>query len=111
MLHRTKLLAAARPKLEAALTFGSESARGASPARMYESPPAEADGDRLELPLHGTITGRKLPVDHPWNWASPKLLNRKGEEIYYPVVTDTDLSWGGGWSGRSITIGTLLSQT
>ena len=60
---------------------------------MYESPPAEAYGGELELPLHGTITGRKRPVDYPWNWVSPQLLNRKGEEIYYPVVTDTDLSW------------------
>ena len=93
VLHRTKLLAAARPQLEAALASGSESARGASPARVYESPPAEAYGGELELPLHGTITGRKRPIDYPWNWVSPQLLNRKGEEIYYPVVTDTDRSW------------------
>ncbi len=59
LLHRTKLLAAARLQLEAALASGTESARGASPERVYESPPAEAYGGELELPLHGTITGRK----------------------------------------------------
>ncbi len=94
MLHpTTKLLAAARPQLEAALASDSESARGTSPARVYESPPSKAYGGELELPLHCTITCRKRPVDYPWNWVSPQLLNLKGEEIYYPVVTDTALSW------------------
>ena len=93
MLHRTKLLAAARPQLEAALSSHSESVRGASPARVYESPPAEADGVELELPPRGTITGSKRPVDYPWDWVSPQLLNRKGEEIYCPVVNDANLSW------------------
>ncbi len=90
MLHRTKLLAAARPQLEGA---HSGSVRGASPARVNESPPAEADGGELELPPCCIITGRKRPVDYPWDWISPQLLNRKGEEIYYPVVDDTDRSW------------------
>jgi hypothetical protein len=67
VLHRTKLLAAARPQLGAALASGSKSARGASPARVYKSPPAEAYGGELELLLHGTITGSKQPVDYPWN--------------------------------------------
>ena len=60
---------------------------------MYESSPTEADGVELELPPHGTITGRKRPVDYPWDWVSPKLLNRKGEEIYQPVVDDADRAW------------------
>ena len=93
VLHHTKLLAAARPQLEAALSSHSESVRGASPARVYESPPAEADGVELELPPRGTITGSKRPVDYPWDWVSPQLLNRKGEEIYYPVVDDADRAW------------------
>jgi hypothetical protein len=93
VLHCTKLLAAARPQLKAALASGTESACRASPARVYESPPAEAYGGELELPLHGTITGRKRPVDYPWNWVSLQLLKLKGEEIYYTVVTETDRSW------------------
>ena len=32
-------------------------------------------------------------VDYPWDWVSPQLLNRKGEEIYYPVVNDADRAW------------------
>ena len=93
VLHRTKLLAAARPQLEAALSSHSESVRGASPARVYESPPAKADGVELELSPRGTITGSKRPVDYPWDWVSPQLLNRKGEEIYCPVVNDADRAW------------------
>ena len=91
MLHRTKLLAAARPQHYAGLSsyHDSKSVCGASPARVYESP-AEADGVELELAPHGTITGRKRPVEYPWDWVSPQLLNRKGEEIYYPVVDDAD---------------------
>jgi hypothetical protein len=60
---------------------------------MYESPSAEADGAELELPPRDTITGSKRPVDYPWDWVSPQLLNRKGEEIYYPVVNDADRAW------------------
>ena len=29
-----------------------------------------------------------MVVDYPWDWVSPQLLNRKGEEIFYPVVDD-----------------------
>ena len=89
VLDRTKLLAAVRPQLIAPLGSGSVSVLGASPTRVYESPPIEVDGG-LEFTAHGTITGREHPVCYPWDWVSPQLLNRKGEEIYYP---DTDRSW------------------
>ena len=77
VLHRAKSLAAARPELEAALASGA--GPGASPANE-----AQAVEDSEEV---------KRPVDYPWDWVSPQLLNRKGEEIYYPVVDDADRAW------------------
>ena len=71
VLHRAKSLAAARPELEAALASGA--GRGASPASE-----AQAVEDSEEV---------KRPVDYPWDWVSPQLLNCKGGEIYLIVLT------------------------
>ncbi len=67
---------------------------------MYKSPPAKAYGGELELPLHGTITDHKRPVDYPWNWVLQQLLNRKGGEIYYPLQAQLEeLSVSGCFAG------------
>ncbi len=87
-----KLLTAKRPELEEALASGA--GRGASPAneaRAVED--SKEDASATLEPIQQCIHGVKRPVDYHWDWVSPQLLNRKGEEIYYPVVDDNELSW------------------
>jgi hypothetical protein len=60
----------------------------------------EEGGGRREVDRHGGGGGKgpvlplspfsvaPMVVDYPWDWVSPQLLNRKGEEIFYPVVDD-----------------------
>ena len=82
---------------EPATRSGAVSAFRVSPrglARKRVRVPTRHGGwGELELPPRGTITGSKRPVDYPWDWVLPQLLNRKNEEIYYPVVDDTDRAW------------------
>ena len=93
--HRSIVLAAARPILETALA--SDAGRGASPAGEDVTPPDWA-GPVPEplLPSHGTHS-RKRPLSgpghYPWKWVSPQLLNRKGDEIFYPVDSPSDQAW------------------
>ena len=92
VLHRAKLLAAARQELEQALASGA--GRGSSPANEAQAIKDSEEGASATLePIQHCTHGVKRPVDYPWDWVSPQLLNRKGEEIYYPVVDDNDLSW------------------
>ena len=98
MLHRAKLLAAARPELEQALASGA--GRGSSPANealAVEDSEEGASATVTLLPLSpfsiAPESRGQRPVDYPWDWVSPQLLNSKGEEIYYPVVDDNDRSW------------------
>ena len=90
--HHAKLLAAARPLLEVALA--SDRGRGASPVAGDATPPGELAADVPSPPTHSTHSdSRKRPVLYHWQFVSPQLLNSKGEEIFYPVVDDTDRSW------------------
>ena len=75
MQHQARLLNPARPLLEKALA--SDRGSGASPAGLA------AAGDATP------------PGELAWQWVSPQLLlvNSKGEEIFYPIVDDTDRSW------------------
>ena len=96
--HRSIVLAAARPLLETALA--SDAGRGASPAPAGEDvTPPDWPGPVPEPlpPCHG-IHSRKRPLSGPghnlWKWVSPQLLNRKGEEIFYPVEdSPSDQAW------------------
>ena len=92
VLHRAKLLAAARQELEQALASGA--GRGSSPANEAQAVEDSEEGASATLePIQQCTHSVKRPVDYPWDWVSPQLLNRKGEEIYYPVVDDNDRSW------------------
>ena len=92
VLHRAKLLAAARPELEQALASGA--GRGASPANEARAVKDSEEGASATLEFIQHCTNDvKRPVDFPWDWVSPQLLNHKGEEIYNPVVDDNDRSW------------------
>ena len=90
--HQAKLLAAARPLLEVALA--SDRGRGASPVAGDTTPPCELAADEPSIPSgHSTLHSRKRPVHYPWQFVSPQLLDSKGEQIFYPVVDDTDRTW------------------
>jgi hypothetical protein len=97
--QQAKLLAAARPLLEVALA--SDRGRGASPAAEDTTPPP---GEPSESPpSHIALHRRKRPISladipvarggFPCKFVSPQLLNSKGEQIFYPVMDDTDRSW------------------
>ncbi len=100
--HRSIVLAAARPLLEMALV--ADAGRGASPAGEDVTPPdwpgpPDWTGPVREplLQSHSTHS-RKRPLpgpgQYPWKWVSPQLLNRKGEEIVFPVENSpSDRSW------------------
>ncbi len=91
VLHRAKLLAAARPELEQALASGA--GRSSSPANEARAVEDSEEGASATLePIQQCTHGVKRQGDYPWDWVSPQLLNRKGEEIYYPVVDDNDRS-------------------
>ena len=84
------MLASARPLLEVALA--SDRGRGASPVAVGATPP----GEPFESPpSHSTLLSckRPRPIHFPWQFVSPQLLDSKGEQIFYPVVDDTDRSW------------------
>jgi len=88
--HQAELLAAARPQLEMALA--SDRGRGASPVAGGATPP----GEPFESPpSHSTLLSckRPRPIYFPWQFVSPQLLDSEGEQIFYPVVDDTDRSW------------------
>ena len=90
--HQAKLLAAARPLLEVALA--SDSGRGASPVDGDTTPPGELAANEPSIPSgHSTRHSRKRSAHYPWQFVSPQLLNSKGEQIFYPVVDDTDRTW------------------
>ena len=87
------MLAAARPLLEVALA--SDRGRAASPVAGGATPPGElAAHEPSECPP-STLLSRKRPrpIHFPWQFVSPQLLDSKGEQIFYPVVDDTDRSW------------------
>ncbi len=68
--------------------------RGASQANEEQADENSEEGASATLePIQHCTHGFMRPVDYPWDWGSPQLFNRKGEEIYYPVVDDNDLSW------------------
>ena len=67
VLHRTKLLAAARMQLNAALASGSVPVCGASPARVYKSPPVKTGGGGLSS-LHTAPVLAASGSCTTWNW-------------------------------------------
>jgi hypothetical protein len=89
--HQAKLLAAARPLLEAALA--SDRGRCASPVAGGATPPDELAAHEPSEGPPSYSRKRPRPIHFPWQFVSPQLLNSKGEQIFYPVVDDTDRSW------------------
>jgi hypothetical protein len=100
--HRATLLAATKQQLEEELS--SCAARGASPVfgddavAEQDSPQCLVHQHAPESPdIHDSPVGKKrrlVTVQHyPWKFVSPQLLDRDGQEIFYPVDDDRDRWW------------------
>jgi hypothetical protein len=81
-------------------------ARGASPifgddaVAEQDSPACLVHQHSPESPvIHDTLDGKKRRLvtvqDYPWMFVSPQLLDRHGQEIFYPVENDRDWWWAG----------------
>ena len=71
----------------------SVSPLGLTSTRVRVSTRLDGFGGGLSSLPHGTISDSKRSAHYPWDRVSPQLLTRKGEEIYYPAMDNTDLSW------------------
>jgi hypothetical protein len=126
--HREHLLAATQQELE--IELSSFAACGVSPVTSdaeQDSPASLVCQDTPDSPVvhdapdspvvhdacgHGHKRQRQVTVQgYPWTFVSPQLLDRKGQEIFYPVDDDRDRGGRVRWSGRLIIIATWWSAT
>ncbi len=108
--HREHLLAATQQELE--IELSSFAACGASPVTSdaeQDSPASLVCQDTPDSPVvhdapdspvvhdaccHGRKRQRHVTVQgYPWKFVSPQLLDRNGQEIFYPVDDDRDRWW------------------
>ena len=80
----------------AASTCQVEPGRDASPVPSYAEAPAEENAEISPEPGSPAACGRKRThweKHYPWRFVTPRALNSRGEQIFYPVDNDQDRMW------------------
>ena len=74
----------------------AEPAREASPVPSYAEAPAEEDTEISPEPGSPAACDRERThwrTHYPWRFVTPRALNSRGEQIFYPVDNDQDRMW------------------
>ena len=83
-------------KKRAASTCQVKPGRDASPVPSYAEAPAEEDTEISPEPGSPAACDRERThwrTHYPWRFVTPRALNSRGEQIFYPVDNDQDRMW------------------